>query len=155
MLIENKVLIFLGIILVICLVVIGVIAIKSFYSSCDNAYCNRKVDDLRSELPNLIKEKLSENKNITGTSVNVQNAIVYISATFNNDVKMDDAKKAMDTIIPLFSEEELLIYDLDLTIKTENYTKGEGFIIKGARNTNGNGSIIWSNYTEESSSEKE
>ncbi len=140
---ENKVLFVLGIILVICLVIIGVIAIKSFYSSCDDAYCNRRVKELRKDLPNEIQNKLKENEKIVKTSVTVKNAIVYISATFTNATKIDDAKKAMEVIAPLFTDEELLIYDLDLTIKTEDIEKG--FILKGARNTNGNGSIIWSN----------
>ncbi len=154
---ENKVLFFLGIILIICLIVIGVIALKSFYSSCDDAYCNRKVADLRSELPKQIEDKLKENENIVKTSVLVKNAIIYVSATFTSDVKMDSAKKAMDEIIPLFNEDELLIYDLDLTIKTENFNSDtkEGFIIKGARNTNGDGKIVWSNYNIDSKEDSE
>ena len=148
---ENKVLFVLGLILIVCLIIIGIIAIKSFYSSCDDAYCNRRVEELRENLPSEIKNKLKENKDIISSSVTVKNAIVYISATFNDATKLDNAKKAMEVIIPLFSEEELLIYDLDLTIKTEDINKG--FILKGARNTNGNGTIIWSNKTE--SSEKE
>ncbi len=148
---ENKVLFVLGFILLICIIVIGVIAIKSFYSSCDNAYCNRKVEELRNTLPDEIKNKLEENKSIVKTSVLVKNAIVYISATFNNDTKIEDAKKAMEVIAPLFTEEELLIYDLDLTIKTEDIEKG--FILKGARNTNGNGNIVWSNKKESSETE--
>ena len=82
---ENKVLFFLGIILIICLIVIGVIALKSFYSSCDDAYCNRKVADLRSELPKQIEDKLKENENIVKTSVLVKNAIIYVSATFTSN----------------------------------------------------------------------
>ncbi len=154
---ENKVLFFLGIILVICLIVIGVIAIKSFYSSCDDAYCNRKVADLRSELPKQIEDKLKENEKVVKTSVLVRNAIIYISTTFKDDVKMDNAKKAMEVILPLFKEEELLTYDLDLTIKTENYSDDgkEGFIIKGARNTNGDGNIVWSNYNINSKEDSE
>ena len=70
---------------------------------------------------------------------------------------MDSAKKAMDEIIPLFNEDELLIYDLDLTIKTENFNSDtkEGFIIKGARNTNGDGKIVWSNYNIDSKEDSE
>ena len=153
---ENKVLFVLGIILLICVIIIGVIAIKSFYSSCDDAYCNRRVDEVRSSIPTDIKKTLTSNENVTKVSVLVKNAIIYVSATFKNEVKMDDAKKAMNDIIPLFTEQELLTYDLDLTIKTEDTEKG--YIIKGARNTNGNGNIIWSNYnqsTDKESSEKE
>lgn len=153
---ENKVLFVLGIILLICVIIIGVIAIKSFYSSCDDAYCNRRVDEVRSSIPTDIKETLTSNENVTKVSVLVKNAIIYVSATFKNEVKMDDAKKVMNDIIPLFTEQELLTYDLDLTIKTEDTEKG--YIIKGARNTNGNGNIIWSNYnqsTDKESSEKE
>ena len=152
---ENKVLFFLGIILVICLIIIGVIAFKSFYSSCNDNYCNRKVEDLRSELPNAIMAKLQENPNIVKSNVLVKNTIVYISATFKDDVALDDAKSAMNVVLPLFTEQELLTYYLDFTIKTENQlgkTEEElknlksGFTLLGARNTNGSGEIVWSNY---------
>ncbi len=54
---------------------------------------------------------------------------------------MDDAKKVAEDAVKLFSEKELSVYDLQFTIKTNEYT------LMGARNSNGSGQIVWNNYT--------
>ena len=156
---ENRVLFVLGVILITCVVVITIVSLTYFYGSSDNVYGNRlesiKNTPLSDKLLNNVKDTMSSKENVKNTNVKVKGKIVYIELTFNDGIKMDDAKETAKEAIKLFSKEELSLYDLQFTIKNNEYT------LMGAHNSNGSVSngeeenIIWNNYTikEEKASE--
>lgn len=147
---ENKVLLVLAIILVICLVIVLGVSLTYFYGSSESEYGNRldEINNLAiSDL--LIKDinaSLKANDIVKESSVNVKGKIVYINISFVDGTKMDDAKKIADTVIPLFNEDELNVYDLEFTITSLSTADVLGYTLMGARNATGSGKIVWNNY---------
>lgn len=155
---ENRVLFVLGVILIICVVIVSIVSLTYFYGSSSNAYGNRldsiKDTPLSDKFLKNIKSEMNSKQGVKNTSVKVKGKIVYIDLEYNDGIQMDDAKKTTTEALKLFSEKELSLYDLQFTIKNNNYT------LMGAHNSNGSSTseennIVWNNYTikEEKASE--
>ncbi len=145
---ENRVLLVLGIILLVCLAIICIVAIKSFYNGSDDVYGNRL--DITKQVPlnetvlKDIKSALEANEKVTSATVDKKGKIIYITIAYVDGTSMDDAKVVADLALPILSEEQLKVYDLEFVIKA-NIDTGN-YILTGARNHNGSGTIVWSNY---------
>ncbi len=143
---ENKILLVLAIILLICLAVFIGVSITYFYGSNGDKYGPRldasKELPLKDELFNDIKTELEKNESVSNVSTNLKGNIVYINITFGEGTDLEAAKKAVDVVPTLFNEDELAVYDLQFSIKSEGEN---GFILMGARNSNGSGLIVWNN----------
>ena len=150
---ENRVLFVLGLILIICVVVVSVVSLIYFYGSSSNAYGNRldriKDTPLSDKFLKNVKDEMNSKENVQNTTVKVKGKIVYIDLEFSNDTKMEDAKEIAKEVTELFSKKELELYDLQITIKTKDYT------LMGAHNSNGSGEVIWNNYTIQEDEKKE
>lgn len=147
---ENRVLLVLGIILIICVIVICVVSLTYFYGSSDTVYGNRleglenyKLSEI---LFNDIKGSLKENESVKEVSVRNKGKILYINIEFVEETKMEDAKAIAATTISLFNEDELSIYDIEYTITCLSTAEFVGYTLMGARNANGIGEIVWNNY---------
>ena len=157
---ENRVLLVLAIILVICLVVFGIVAITFFYGSSDNVYGNRldktKEVPLNKKLLSDIESTLESNESVKETKATLKGKIVYVNIEFVDATKMDDAKKVAEEVITLFNEDELEVYDIQFTITSLSTADFKGYTLMGARNSSGNGTLVWNNYNieEESSAEE-
>lgn len=147
---ENRVLLVLGIILIICLVVVSVVALTYFYGSSDSVYGDRLKDTekvpLNSKLFDDIEDNLKENESVKNVSIVNKGKIVYINIDFADETLMDNAKKIASSVIELFNEDELNVYDLEFTITSLSTNDFVGYTLMGARNANGSGEIIWNNY---------
>ena len=94
--VENRVLVVLAIILVICLIIIGIVALKSFYNGSDNVYGNRlditKKIPLSDETINEVAQKIKENEKVSDVSALKKGKVVYITIVYLDDTKIEDAK---------------------------------------------------------------
>lgn len=157
---ENRVLLVLAIILVICLVIFGIVAITYFYGSSDNVYGNRL--DITEEVPlnekllRDIESEVESKESVKEVKATLKGKIVYINIEFVDATKMDDAKTVAEGIITLFNEDELGVYDIQFTITSLSTADFKGYTLMGARNSSGNGTVVWNNYNieEESSAEE-
>jgi hypothetical protein len=151
---ENKVLLVLAIILIICLTVVVIVTITYFYGTSTSVYGNRLDATEKVPLKNLdnAKKELEKNESIKSVSSQVKGNIVYLNVNFIDDTKMEDAKKIVEPILEVFSEDELNVYDIDITISCLTTEKNPGYTLMGARNANGSENIIWNNYTVEEKS---
>ena len=142
---ENKILLVLAIILIVCLAIFLGVSIKYFYGSNSNKYGSRldsiKDTPLSEELFKDIENKLKESESVSKVTTNLQGKVVYITISYNEGTKLDDAKNVAAEVISLFNEDELQLYDLEFTIKSNEFT------LMGARNSNGSGTIVWANNT--------
>ncbi len=143
---ENKILLVLAIILIICLVIFISVSVTYFYGSSSDKYGNRldviKDVPLNDQLFKDIKDELSKDQAVLKTEIETKGKIVYTTITFVEGTKVDDAKKVAEIVPTLYNEDELAVYDLQFTIKSE----GENaFTLMGARNSNGSGVIVWNN----------
>ena len=147
---ENKVLLVLAIILLLCAVIVTVVSITYFYGTSDNVYGNRldivKEVPLSSKLLEDVEKELEGNEVVKSVNVNQKGKIVYISIVFNDATDMDIAKKTALSVVELFNEDELNVYDLEFTINSSSTNDFTGYTLMGARNKNGSGSIVWNNY---------
>ena len=139
---ENKILLVLAIILLICL---GV-SVTYFYGSNSDKYGSRldasKELPLKNELFDDIKTELEKSESVSKVDTNLKGNIVYVNITFNEGTDVEAAKKVADVVPTLFNDDELAVYDLQFTIKSEGEN---GFTLMGARNSNGSGLIVWNN----------
>lgn len=149
---ENKVLLVLAIILIVCLVIFGLVALKYFYGSGSDVYGNRldEIKDVKlsEKLFTDIKEELKKDEKVNDVSIILKGKIVYITIKYNKNVKIDDAKKIAEETLKLFNDNELAVYDIEYSISSDS-DKDDGYIIMGARNANGSGKIVWNNYNME------
>lgn len=147
---ENKVLLVLGIILIICVVVVSIVALTYFYGGSDSVYGDRLKDTekvkLNDKLFKEIESTLKENENVEKVSTITKGKIVYINISFTEGTLMDNAKTIASSVIELFNDDELNVYDIEFTITSLSTNEVVGYTLMGARNANGSGEIIWNNY---------
>ncbi|MBO4601000.1 MAG: hypothetical protein J5634_02065 [Bacilli bacterium] len=140
---NNKVFMILGIILLLCITAIIVVVLKYFVGSRKSVYGNR-FDNMKyviteKEQNDYIKA-LEDNPNVVKVRFRVSHKTLYISATFKDDVNLDDAKKIVDESLALFKDEVKEVYDINFTITNSSFT------LMGAKNAPGNG-LLWNNNT--------
>ena len=138
---NNKIFMILGAILLICAIAVIVVVLKYFIGSRKSVYGSRfdnmKVKITDAQQNDYIKG-LEENTNVVKVRFRVSHKTLYISVTFKDDIKIEDAKKIVDDSLALFSDDIKETYDINYTIKNASYT------LMGAKNAPGNG-LIWGN----------
>lgn len=156
---ENKILIVLAIILIVCILVIGIVSVVYFYGSSGSVYGNRldvtkEVPIEKNDLQNF-ESKFTENEAITSANAVKKGKIIYLNIKFIDGTSLDSAKSIVNEIVNKFDEKILATYDFQLTISSSLTDAVEGFNLIGARNANGSQSVVWSNNTkvEEGSNE--
>ena len=147
---ENKVLLVLGIILMVCLAVVVIVSLTYFYGSSDSVYGKRlesiKNVPLNDKLFKDIENELKTNEAVKEVTTKLKGKIVYINIEFIEATKMEDAKNVATSTLELFNDDELEVYDIEFTISSLSTTDFVGYTLMGARNANGSGVVVWNNY---------
>ena len=140
---ENKILMILGAIFLVCLIAILVVVLTYFLGSNKSKYGNR-FDNMKVHIKekeqNEYVQALEASSLVDKVHLRVSNKTLYISVTFKDDIKVEDAKKVIEESLDKFSEDVRNTYDINYTIKNSSY------ILMGARNASGNG-LSWNNNT--------
>ena len=112
---DNKILMILGIILLLCIIAIMVVVLKYFVGSRSSVYGNR-FDNMKVKITdkqqNEYTQKLEENVNVEKVRFRVSNKTLYISVKFKDDTKLDDAKKIIDESLVNFTDDVKDTYDI-------------------------------------------
>lgn len=147
---NNKVLIVLGIILIICLIAIITVTFSFFLGGNKGVYGDRLNGIDKYPVTNNIKSEyktsLESEKSVTKVSIDTKGKIIYIIINFASDTSLEDAKNLAASSIEKLNEDILSFYDIDFTLKCEKSENSEGFTILGAKNVAGSG-LIWNNNT--------
>lgn len=147
---NNKVLIVLGIILIICLIAIITVTFSFFLGGNKGVYGDRLNGIDKHPVTNNIKSEyktsLESEKSVTRVSIDTKGKIIYIIINFASDTSLEDAKNLAASSIEKLNEDILSFYDIDFTLKCEKSENSEGFTILGAKNVAGSG-LIWNNNT--------
>lgn len=140
---NNRILLILGVILLICIIAIIVVVMTYFVGTKKSVYGSRcdniKVKVKEAEQNSYIKA-LEERSGVSKVAFRVQCKTIYVRITLKDDIKLDDAKKIADESLEKFSDQIKETYDIHFTIKNSSYT------LMGARNVSGNG-LSWNNNT--------
>ncbi|MCR5788098.1 MAG: hypothetical protein K6G37_03335 [Bacilli bacterium] len=140
---DNKILVILGGILVLCFIAILVIVLTYFVGTRKSVYGDRFTNmktHIKDKEQDAYVKALEENPNVQKVRFRVSNKTLYISVTFKADVPLDDAKKITEDSLALFSDKIKETYDINFTINIGDLT------LMGARNSSGNG-LFWNNNT--------
>ena len=147
---NNKVLIVLGIILIICLIAIITVTFSFFLGGNKGVYGDRLNGIDKHPVTNNIKSEyktsLESEKSVTKVSIDTKGKIIYIIINFASDTSLEDAKNLAASSIEKLNEDILSFYDINFTLKCEKSENSEGFTILGAKNVGGSG-LIWNNNT--------
>ena len=147
---NNKLLIVLGIILIICLIAIITVTFSFFLGGNKGVYGDRLNGIDKHPVTNNIKSEyktsLESEKSVTKVSIDTKGKIIYIIINFASDTSLEDAKNLAASSLEKLNEDILSFYDIDFTLKCEKSENSEGFTILGAKNVAGSG-LIWKNNT--------
>lgn len=140
-------LVILGVLIVLIIVAI-IIALRSFLYPDDlkSIYGNRLNDIEQYAISNAelneITEKSKEIENIKDLSIDVKGKIVNIMLEVEEESKVEDIKKSMESTLKNFDDELIEYYDFQFFLTNENLE----FIIIGYKNKN-NEEIVYTEYT--------
>lgn len=145
---EHRIFMILMAVVIVCVILIGSLLFQCFYSGGTDKYGNRldgidnyKIDSSKFEE---IEAKLKQDTTITEIEIKRTGKIIYSTVTFQAQTDIEVAKNVAIKILDEFSESEKAYYDFNFTIKSLKSETSEGFIISGAKNSNGNG-LLWNN----------
>ena len=140
---NNRILLILGIILVVCIIAIIVVFLTYFVGTKKSVYGSR-FDNMKTHIKeadqNSYIQALEERSGVEKASIRVTGKTIYVRVAFKDDIKLDDAKKIIDSSLEKFSDDIKETYDINFTIKNTS------FVLMGARNSSGNG-LSWNNNT--------
>jgi hypothetical protein len=140
---NNRILLILGIILVVCIIAIIIVFLTYFVGTKKSVYGSR-FDNMKTHIKeaeqNSYIQALEERSGVEKASLRVQGKTIYVRVIFKDDIKLDDAKKIIDSSLEKFSDDIKETYDMNFTIKNTS------FVLMGARNSSGNG-LSWNNNT--------
>ena len=152
---ENRVLMVLAIVLLVCFVIILLVSLTYFYGSSDSESGDRLKDSekykITEKLKNNVISKSKENTNIEDVSINVSkmSKLIYIKITYAAGTSIEDAKTGAETVLTYFSDKYLKYYDFNVTITQSGTDDVPTYIVMGARNSGGSGIMVWNNNTTE------
>lgn len=155
---NNRVLIVLGIILIICIIAILIVTVSFFLGGSKSVYGNRLDDIEKYPITETFKgdfiDNLESDEAVENVQMDVKGRVIYIAIDFVGDVPLVDAESKAAATIESFSEDILGYYDINFTLKSKDTDNSEGFLILGAKNVAGSG-IVWNNNTPLESDEEE
>lgn len=142
---NNKIVIILCIILLICLCTIGYVALTYFFGGSDSAYGSRLdgIEDYAFSSSDLtdIENLIEEDEKVLSASVEVIGKILHITVNFYDEAGLEEAKKIAASSLSFFEEDYLNYYDCNYIVTSESFTL---MAYKNSTST----SLVWNNETE-------
>ncbi len=142
---ENRVLMLLLSILLICFIAIVCVAITFFYSKNVSNYGSR-LDDIdkhpiTEKFKNEYEDAVYENDGVAKVKINTKGRVIYVHIKFEDEVSLEDAKSIAYNSLELFDEDILSYYDINFAVKNSE------FLVYGAKNSITD-HVSWNNNTE-------
>ncbi len=147
---ENRVLVILLSVVIICFVIILIALFKYFYIG-DNNMRGDRLDDaanvpIKEERLTDLTMELKENVEvISSAEISPSGNTFYFTLYFQPEVTLEEAKTLASKTLDEFSTEEKAVYDFQFALRQEATENSDGFKIDGARNAEGAGTIVWGN----------
>jgi len=147
---NNRVIIVLGIIVIVCIIIILGVMISYFVGTGKSSYGDRLVEiekmAVKNEDKNRYLEKIEENELVDTVNFSVSGGIIYIKIIVVEKASLVEAQSIATASLDQLDEEYLKIYDINFTIEQAKTETVDGFLVMGAKNVNGTG-LYWSNMT--------
>lgn len=145
---ENRVLFMLILVLIVCFIAICSVVLSYFVGSHKSIYGDRLENkvEIKEEVKEDFLNSLKENKLVSNGDFRISIRTIYIEIEFDTKATLVEAKSVALASLENLDEELLAYYDVNFILIKEKTEKDEGFIIMGAKNSNGTG-ISWNNNT--------
>lgn len=145
---QNKVLLVLAIILIICFALIIFLLFKYFYVGDNSSNYGDRLDGIESHeihkgLESEIKEIYKETK-MSLKSIKTSGKIIYVTFNLSEVIKVEDAKNLVLKSLEKFSDDEKGFYDIQfiITCDGETSTEKQLYPIMGYKNSSSS-EVIW------------
>lgn len=145
---ENKVLLALALILIICFGLILFVLFKYFYVGDNSDKYGDRLEGIEShkvhkELENEIKEIYKDSK-LNLKSIKTSGKIIYVTFDLSEVIKVNDAKNLVLKSLDKFSDDEKSYYDIQfiITCESEGSTETRLYPIMGYKNSSSI-EVIW------------
>jgi len=146
---NNKVLLVLIGILLICFIVLGFGFYKYFYAGTGQSKYGDRLNGieeypLSESLEDEVKTLYSKENTIGEVSVDVKGRIIYITIDFKEIIKVEDAKKLALKSLDVIGEKNLTFYEIQyvLTASYEKDAEKKSFPIFGSKGINSS-KVVW------------
>lgn len=126
---ENKVLLVLAIILLICFALIAFVLFKYFYVGYNLDKYGDRLDGIEShEIHSTLKseiEELYKDTKMSLKSLKISGKIIYVTFDLSEVIKTDDAKNLVLKSLEKFSDDEKNYYDIQFIVKCDSEESSE------------------------------
>ncbi len=146
---KNKVLFVLTTIAILCMLIIIIGLITSFYSGGGKSKYGDRLDGIEEvKLSNSFKMDLEEfyedQTNVKSASVDVSGKIVYVVLDVDSKAAVAQAKEVANKGLKEFSEEELDFYDIQFILTCDEQKNSKTYPTMGYKN-NTSSKVVWIN----------
>lgn len=145
---ENRVLLVLIVILIVCFVAICSVTLSYFVGSRESVYGDRLADKvtIKDKEKKAYIESLKKEELVKDVTFRVSIRTIYVYIEFNEAATLVEAESKALASLENLSEEILSYYDVNFILEKGKTETDEGFTIMGAKNSKGTG-ISWNNNT--------
>jgi len=145
---DNRVLFVLIVILIVCFIAICSVVVSYFVGSHKSIYGDRLVDKvvIKDKAKKEYIEELEKDELIKSVDFRVSIRTIYIDIDFADEATLVEAESKAAASLENIEEEILKYYDVNFILSKEKTKKDPGFVIMGAKNSNGT-DISWNNNT--------
>ncbi len=146
---ENRVMLVLGMIVIVCIIIISIIVVQYFFGVNTSNYGNR-LDNLQDvPITDDVKKAIEDGfpaENTLKCSVDVRGKIIYVIVTFNDQVSLTDAQTKSVDVYNALDEKYRNVYDFNITILQDKTETVAGYSLMGSKNVSAE-HFKWSNNT--------
>ena len=156
---ENKTLVILFVIAIICVVVSVLLLFKYFYFGNGGSKYGTRLEGIENvtiseEAQNNTIKNIESNEKVEKASITINGKRIDIKIVFTSEANLTEAQNIALLTLDNFSDAEKAFYDFEFTIKQEASEKADGFLLMGAKNVNGT-NLVWVNNNSSTSKEEE
>lgn len=144
---NNKVLLVLLGILLVCIIAIGILFYKFFYAGAGGSKYGNRLNDienypLSSNLQDEIKSLYSDNSKVGTIKVNTEGRVIYIDIDFKETLKVSEAESLAEKALEKIGENNLTYYDVHFILTYSGEEENENFPVFGAKSSNSL-KVVW------------
>lgn len=144
---NNKVLLVLLGILLVCIIAIGILFYKFFYAGAGGSKYGNRLNGienypLSSNLQDEIKSLYSDNSKVGTIKVNTEGRVIYIDIDFKETLKVSEAESLAEKSLEKIGENNLTYYDVHFILTYSGEEENENFPIFGAKSSNSL-KVVW------------
>lgn len=146
---ENRVILVLGIIVLICIVAIMVVMMQYFFGVSTSSYGDR-LDSISSvpfddEAKKALEDAYSS-ENLESISIETRGKIIYVMVKYDATISLADAQTKSLEVYQSIDEKYRKLYDYNVTVSQDATEIGTGYHLMGAKNVSSE-NFVWSNNT--------